>query len=50
MRTIELLAEEYLHFCLIVKQDVNAPSMTTTYFKNRVVITCNEKYLENLGY
>lgn len=50
MRTIELSAEEYLHFCLIIKQDANAPSIETKYFKNSVTIKCESKYLESLGY
>jgi hypothetical protein len=49
-KQIELSAEEYLHFCLINKQDIQAPPVNTVYYKNSVIITCDEKYLESLGY
>jgi hypothetical protein len=50
MKTIELSAVEYLHFCLIISQDKEAPSYHTKFLKESVIITCDITYLESLGY
>jgi len=46
MKTITLTLKEFLEFCLITKQDKNAPAYSVDKFQ----ITCDASYLESIGY